>query len=51
MQLDLFRFPYSVKRQRHYMGAIEDVLVSTSARYRRDLATIKAHADAANELR
>lgn len=51
MQFDLLGLPYSVKRQRHYMGAVEDVFVAAGARYGRDLAAVEADADAADELR
>lgn len=50
MQFDLLRLPYSVKRQRHYMGAVKDVFVAAGACYRRDLAAVEADADAANQL-
>ena len=51
MQFDLLRLPYSVKRQRHYMGAVEDVFVAAGACYRCDLAAVEADTDAADELR
>ena len=51
MQFDLLGLPYSVKRQRHYMGAVEDVFVAAGARHRRDFAAVEADADAADELR
>lgn len=51
MQFDLLRLPYSVKRQRHYVGAVKDVFVATGACHRRNLAAVEADADAANELR
>lgn len=50
MQLDLLRLPYSVKGQRHYVGAVEDVFVSAGACYRCDLAAVKAYTDAADEF-
>lgn len=51
VQFDLLGLPYSVKWQRHYMGAVEDVFVSAGARYRRDLTAVEADAHAAYELR
>ena len=51
VQFDLLGLPYSVKRQRHYMGTVEDVLVAAGARYSCDLAAVKADAHAAHELR
>lgn len=51
MQFDLLGLPYSVKRKRHYMGAVEDVFVSACACYSRDLAAVEADAHAAHELR
>ena len=50
MQLDLLGLPYSVKRQRHHVGAVEDVLVAAGACHRRDLAAVEADTDAADEL-
>ena len=51
MQLDLLGLPYAVQGQRHHVGAVEDVLVAARARHRRDLAAVKADADAAHQLR
>ncbi len=51
MKFDLLGLPYSVERQCHYMGAVEDVFVAAGACYCRDLAAVEADADAANELR
>lgn len=51
MQLDLLGLAHSVKRQRHNMGAVKDVLVAAGARHRRDLAAVEADADVADQLR
>lgn len=51
MQFDLLGLAHSVKRQRHNMGAVKDVLVATGACHRCDLAAVKADADVADELR
>lgn len=51
MQFDLLGLAHSVKRQRHNMGAVKDVLVATGARHRRDLAAVEADADIADQLR
>lgn len=51
MQFDLLGLAHSVKRQRHNMGAVKDVLVATGACHRGDLAAVKADADVADELR
>lgn len=50
VQFDLLGLPYSIKWQRHYMGAVEDVFVATCACYRRDLAAVEADTDAAYEF-
>lgn len=50
MQFDLLGLPYSVERQRYYVGAVEDVLVATGARHRGDLAAVEADADATHQL-
>lgn len=51
VQLDLLWLAHPVKRQRHDMGAVEDVLVTAGARHGGDLAAVEADADAADEFR
>ncbi len=50
MKFDLLRPPYAVQGQRHHMGAVEDVLVSTATRYGGDLAAVEANGYAAHRL-
>ncbi len=50
-QFDLLRLPYSVQRERHDVGAVEDVLVGTAACYCCDFAAVEADAHVADQLR
>lgn len=50
-QFDLFRFPDSVQRKCHYMGAVKNVFVATATRHGGDLAAVKTDGHSVDHFR